>query len=138
MKLLSPAFLTLLLGLNTGAQAQTLQVTVDNIQTQQGALMLVLFKGQADFDASRAPVVSLIHQVTGEQVQFALGSLPAGRYGIKVYQDINGNGVHDRNPVGIPTEPYGFSNNGGRFGPASFAEAGFDPAETAALTIHLR
>jgi uncharacterized protein (DUF2141 family) len=37
--------------------------------------------------------------------------LPAGNYAVSAYQDLNGNGKLDKNLVGIPSEPYGFSNN---------------------------
>jgi len=32
-------------------------------------------------------------------------------YAVAVYQDMNGNGQLDKNALGIPTEPYAFSNN---------------------------
>jgi uncharacterized protein (DUF2141 family) len=34
-----------------------------------------------------------------------------GTYAMAIYQDINSNGKIDKNVVGIPTEPYGFSEN---------------------------
>lgn len=37
--------------------------------------------------------------------------LPAGSYGVIAFHDINGNEKLDTNMIGIPTEPYGFSNN---------------------------
>lgn len=37
--------------------------------------------------------------------------IPAGAYSVALFQDINGNGKMDKNYLGIPTEPYGFSNN---------------------------
>jgi uncharacterized protein (DUF2141 family) len=52
--------------------------------------------------------------------------------------DANDNGKLDRNFMGIPSEGYGFSNNAGEFGPASFADAAFDVAADTNLTIHVR
>jgi uncharacterized protein (DUF2141 family) len=37
--------------------------------------------------------------------------LPEGTYAVAVYQDLNQNAQLDSNVFGIPTEPYGFSNN---------------------------
>ena len=37
--------------------------------------------------------------------------LPPGAYAITCFHDINGNGELDTNLFGIPTEPYGVSNN---------------------------
>jgi uncharacterized protein (DUF2141 family) len=45
------------------------------------------------------------HQV---QVQVPL---PAGEWAIALSQDTNNNGKMDRNMLGIPNEPYAFSNN---------------------------
>ena len=34
-----------------------------------------------------------------------------GTYALAIYQDVNGNSKIDKNFVGIPTEPYAFSDN---------------------------
>ena len=43
-----------------------------------------------------------------------------GNYAIAVFHDLNGNGKLDRNLIGLPSEPYGFSNDVGRRGFPSF------------------
>jgi uncharacterized protein (DUF2141 family) len=46
------------------------------------------------------------------------------RFAIGVYQDINADGELNRNRLGIPIEPYAFSNNAiGQRGPPSFDQA---------------
>ena len=51
--------------------------------------------------------------------------LPPGRYGIRCFLDINGNGRLDRGPFG-PTEPWGMSWNAGRrFGFPRFDDIAF-------------
>lgn len=42
-----------------------------------------------------------------------LFNLPAGRYGVRCFLDLNGNGRLDKGPFG-PTEPWGMSWNGAR------------------------
>lgn len=37
--------------------------------------------------------------------------LPEGKYGIIAFHDTNGNEKLDTNFLGVPEEPYGFSNN---------------------------
>jgi len=37
--------------------------------------------------------------------------LPPGDYAVVVTQDVNDNGKLDTNFIGLPTEPYAFSNN---------------------------
>jgi uncharacterized protein (DUF2141 family) len=69
----------------------------------------------------------------------SLDALTPGRYALMVYVDRNGNGKLDRGMFGRPTEPYGFSNGGGSFGPPDFADATFDVAGSGtAIRIDLK
>ncbi len=68
----------------------------------------------------------------------SIDDVPPGRYAIAVYVDRNANGKLDRGLFGKPTEPYGFSNGGGSFGPPDFADAVIDVADTgSAIRIDL-
>ena len=51
----------------------------------------------------------------------------AGEYAVSCYHDRNGNGKLDKNTIGIPVEPYGFSNDArGSFGPPKYKKARFN------------
>ncbi|MBR9824593.1 MAG: DUF2141 domain-containing protein [Alphaproteobacteria bacterium] len=103
-----------------------LSLTVDGIAPSEGSLMIAVFDS-ADAWNGGAPVAGIRASVDGEQVTATLGTLPAGRYGIKMYHDVNANGEMDTNLMGIPSEPFAFSNNArGRFGPASWDDAAFE------------
>lgn len=66
------------------------------------------------------PVQSLRSELAAEPArtrQHTLATeLPAGRYAVAVYVDRNRNGKLDLGMFSIPSEPYGFSGGGGRFG----------------------
>ena len=48
----------------------------------------------------------------GGKTQFTLPvELPKGEWAVAITQDLNNNNKIDKNFVGIPTEPYAFSNN---------------------------
>lgn len=50
--------------------------------------------------------------------------LSPGTYAVKVFHDVNGDGVLDKSWVGWPKEPYGFSNDAPvNMGPPSFRSA---------------
>ncbi|MGX4640757.1 DUF2141 domain-containing protein [Massilia sp. SYSU DXS3249] len=50
--------------------------------------------------------------------------VPPGTWAVLAYQDENDNGELDRNLVGIPKEPYGFSRDArSKFGPPRFEDA---------------
>jgi uncharacterized protein (DUF2141 family) len=40
-----------------------------------------------------------------------INDLPYGNYAIALYQDKNKNGTMDKNFVGVPKEPFAFTNN---------------------------
>ena len=44
-------------------------------------------------------------------ISITVTDLPYGKYAILVFQDMNGNKKLDKNFLGIPTEPFAFSNN---------------------------
>lgn len=66
--------------------------------------------------------------------------LPAGAYAIAIYHDANRNRDFDRNPVGIPIEGFGFSNDAPtKFGLPSFDAVRFHlPMAGAILKIRMR
>ena len=66
--------------------------------------------------------------------------LPEGEYAISMFVDENSNGKMDSNAIGIPTEPYGFSNDAaGNFGPPAFEAAKFVVSkDNKAITITIK
>ena len=44
-------------------------------------------------------------------ISVTVADLPYGKYAVMVFQDMNGNKKLDKNFLGIPTEPFAFSNN---------------------------
>lgn len=116
---------------------QTLIVEINNLETAEGIMRLAVYD-QHNF-LSKTDYV-LTHSVAVEQ----LGTvsieieLPHGEFALSVYQDINGDGILNTNFFGIPSEPYGFSNNGvGKFGPPEFSEVKFNSSDQRRLSIDL-
>ncbi len=68
-----------------------------------------------------------------DRVVWRVPDLPPGDYSLAIYHDRNDNGRLDRNFLGLPREPYGFSNGlRARFGPPSWRSAHFSVKEPAA------
>ena len=126
------------LSLMSQANADTLTVKLDNIQVHQGSLMVAVYQGEESYSANQGVVASSKKTVTSESHTLVFTDLAPGEYAIKVMHDENDNGSLDTNFLGIPSEGYGFSNNGGSFGPASYDDAKFTVRGDAQLTIHLR
>ncbi|MCE9523214.1 MAG: DUF2141 domain-containing protein [Alphaproteobacteria bacterium] len=125
------------LAASSAAADPTVKVTVVGLKANQGFMMIALHSEQA---WSGAAVAKIKVAVTAAAMTVTLAAPAPGRYGIKMFHDVNGDGEMATNIVGFPTEPFGFSNDAPvRFGPPSFADAGFDIGPNgAAQTITLR
>jgi len=119
-------------------QAHTLTVHIDQIKEQSGKLHVALYGSEQSYQQGKGAVAARTQEVSGDTQQLVFTDLADGQYAIKIMHDANNNGQLDRNLLGIPSEGYGFSNNAGQFGPASFKEAAFSVAADTELTIHIR
>ena len=122
----------------SAAQAAELTIEVTAIKDIKGTIMLAMYDNAAGFDEGAGPPVHASGiAVESDTVTLTLPDLPAGQYAIKLYHDANGNGEMDSNMLGLPLEGYGFSGNGGRFGPPSFEEAAFTVVEDEDQTVSI-
>ncbi len=102
-----------------------LKVKIKEIKEVQGNIGLLVFNQADGFpdDPSKAFLEKEI-KVTGKQMIIDLYDLPVGDYAIAVVHDVNANSSFDKNFVGIPKEPFGFSRNKSIFrGLPKFEEA---------------
>ncbi len=119
------------------ADQVTLSVRVDNVRPDQGDVRVAMFAEGAWL--SEQPVAALRTPGGAASVTLQLTAPGPGRYGLAAYQDINGDGELDRSIIGIPTEPYAFSNNAPlRFGPPTFEDAALQVGETSETVLTLR
>ncbi|MEM1120027.1 MAG: DUF2141 domain-containing protein [Bacteroidota bacterium] len=105
----------------------TIKLTVENIQKAKGHLMIAVYAGAANFLQDNQAVVQekALVEKTG-LFCIDLPNLPPDEYAIAVYHDVNNNQKLDTNIFGIPTEPYGFSNNArSKWGPPKYEVARF-------------
>jgi uncharacterized protein (DUF2141 family) len=107
------------------AYGAELTVKISGLSPGKGAITVSVFDGQAAFLKEPAITETLpVGAASDIEIPF---ELPTGRYAISVTYDLNRNGKIDTNLLGIPTEPYGFSNNPSTlFGPPSFADAAIE------------
>ena len=120
------------------ASAADLKVTVANIVEQEGSLMIALVASEQGFNEEEPPIASLLLKPAGEQTSFTLHNLVPGSYGIRVLHDVNGNDKMDANLVGMPTEPWGFSNDAtGKFGPPKWDAVKLSVTEDVQTIINL-
>lgn len=120
-------------------EAAHLTVTFEGIKTPKGAVMFVLSAGEAAYDGKAPPAGQAMLPVTGASVSQTFQGLAPGRYGIKAFHDLDGDGKLGANPFGMPTEPFAFSNNApASMGPPGWGAASFEVkpgANTHVITI---
>ena len=109
------------------AQA-SLTVTFTGLTSASGAVMVALYDSEASYTGGK-PLQAARVAADGATLTTVFPGLKPGRYAIKAFHDLNGDGKLNTNPFGAPTEPYAFSNNAqGNMGPASWADAAFTVA----------
>ncbi|MDP2188678.1 MAG: DUF2141 domain-containing protein [Sphingobacteriaceae bacterium] len=104
-----------------------LVIRVTNIQNTTGLPLLIgVYKSTDGFpgfhkSSYHKKVIARSSEIT---VTF---KLPPGEYAVGLMHDINENGQIDKNWVGYPTEPFGFSRNfKPKLGPPSFNDCKID------------
>ena len=112
--------------LSAQSQNPILQIEVTNIKEKTGSIRLAVYDDKESFLGEGLIIgKSVTVQQTGKMV-IELEGLVHGHYAISMYHDKNDNEALDTNFLGIPNEPYGFSNNArGTFGPPKFEKAKF-------------
>lgn len=86
------------------SQTQKLTIYFNDLSYNGGKIML-LIQDKNEKDISK--LVVNVHKSSSKITVY----LPSGKYGVVAFHDLNGNEELDTNFIGIPTEPYGFSNN---------------------------
>ncbi|MBW4476865.1 MAG: DUF2141 domain-containing protein [Tolypothrix brevis GSE-NOS-MK-07-07A] len=90
----------------------SLTVTIDGLKSQRGQVCLSLFSGGRGFpSSSTSAVAARCVKVENTPLTVKFDNLKVGNYAIAVFHDTNGDGTLNRNPFGIPTEEFGFSQN---------------------------
>lgn len=105
--------------------AHVLKITVNNFKNIKGKLQVCLTDKKEDFlkQCDYAKTVA----VTNNTISLKIANIKTGVYSVSLFHDENNNGVLDTKGLfGIPSEPYGFSNNPRTtFGPPSFENCTF-------------
>lgn len=111
-----------LMSFMSAAHAGDLVVVVENIKSDEGNVRAAVFNNATNF--TKTPLLGQFVAAKSGTVSITFKDLPTGQYAVSAFQDLNGNDKLDRNFVGKPVEPYGFSRNArGTFGPPLFEDA---------------
>ena len=123
----------------TEVQRRDTAIRVTGLNAQSSNLMIAVFESPAGFPKSDQSTHTTTIEAAGENVELSL-SLPINHsIAIAVFQDLDGNKMISKSSIGIPIEPYGFSNNArGLFGPPTFQQSVVrltEESETLEITV---
>lgn len=121
------------------ALAADLSVNVADGPAAEATLYVALYDSAAAFAGSKSLAAQTLPLRAGA-ARLRFSGLPPGRYALRVFADENGNGKLDTNPVGMPIERYGFSNDAkGNRGAPDFEAAALNLESADVQTVvHLR
>lgn len=131
-------FVLLCIFLGADSWAGNLTISIEDLSTDEGHIAFQVFSSAEQFTGEAESIISV--HVTAEALSgsFIVSDLPDGYYGIRVMHDVNSNNQLDTNFVGMPNEPYGFSNNAkGNFGPPMWDDIKFQLNGDRQQTINL-
>ena len=121
------------------ASAGEVVVTIEDIRSAEGMLYGQVVRGEAGFAEEDAPVVSFAMEPAMPSTRFSVALSP-GSYAIRIFHDVDGDGELGTTLLGIPSEPWGTSNNAvGSFGPPKWHAVKFeigDEAETQSINLN--
>lgn len=135
---ISKSLLMFLLMLPISLAAQhKVEITVNGIEKVKGTILVAVYDSEGSF--MKKHVFSAKQKVMDSPVIIVVDGVKTGDYAISMFHDENDNEKLDTNFIGIPNEPYGFSNDAkGSFGPPSFEKAKVKVDGDKKLVINLK
>lgn len=102
-----------LLAAPAGAAGPTASLTirVENVLPAGGTLRLGLYNAALYPDDNSRPIASADVPAVPGQTVITLHDIPPGTYAIQTFQDENSNNKMDTTWIGLPLEPFGFSQD---------------------------
>ena len=88
-----------------------LAIEIQNIEVVEGYIRIGVFNSEEKFLKRNSTFKNYIIAVESNTEKIVIDDLPKGEYAFILYHDINSDGKMNRKLIGIPKEPFGFSNN---------------------------
>ena len=125
MKTISYLLILILFAMQSYAQSENkvdLTLEFEATEYNSGSILFALYNSEDSHMENNYRTAS--SRFKDSKARIVIENLPEGFYSFSYYHDVNSNGELDKNMVGIPKEPYGFSNGQkGNFGPPNFQES---------------
>ena len=115
-----------------------LTVEINNINKIKGSVKVAVFNTDKNFLEKDSAIRNYSLNVDSSSKKIVIEDLPKGVYAIAIYHDVNSDDVCNLNFIGIPKEPYGFSNNfRPKFSAPKFADCKISLVKNQTINIKL-
>lgn len=89
----------------------TLRIAIQGLKSDDGVVKVGLYDSEGTYTSHKGSFKKAELSISNLNCEWILKGVPQGEYALMLYHDENGNHKLDKNMIGIPKEPYGFSNN---------------------------
>jgi len=122
----------------SSSYADSITVTLTNIKILKGVIRIALYNKKENFPKEGKEYKTAVVPANSYKIRYKFLDIPDGWYAIALYHDINNDGKCNKNLIGIPIEPFGFSNNiKVKFSAPKFNKCSFYVKKDVCLTIIL-
>lgn len=135
--IISGLLTTLIGGIAIAQDTQTakLKVYVEGIESDKGQILATLCKKE-EFLKSKCEYSAQLNLANNSEHILVFENIKTGEYALQLFHDVNNDFKLQTNVMGIPTEPFAFSNNAkGKFGPPKFEQAAFEVTPETEITV---
>lgn len=88
-----------------------LTLVINNLESTTAPVIVGVYGTKNKFPDLKDQLKIYSFKPHGKELSAEIANLKFGTYALAIYQDVNSSGKIDKNLIGIPTEPYAFSNN---------------------------
>lgn len=123
----------------TPTSKNSLTINISNIENNQGTLEIGLFNTSDSFLKEGEAFKTISVKAKMNETVVVINNLPNGTYAVSMYHDKNADGQCNRNFIGIPVEPYAFSNNfRPKYSAPKFKDCKFDLSSDKKINLQLK
>lgn len=90
---------------------RVLKITINNLKDVNNPILIGVFNSEAHFSGKKLYKKYLAVPTKDKKAVVYINDLDYGTYAISLFQDKNRDMKLNTNFIGVPTEPYAFSNN---------------------------
>jgi len=118
-------------------QTAEIQVEIQNIEGQDGRLVIGLFDNASDFKEKAHPFRASKLEISDSTVTHTFSNITVGNYAIAVFHDTNGDGKVNTKSMKIPTEGVGVSGKMPKLRVPKFEETAFKLKNDTVIIIRM-